>query len=79
MLDGITCSYNTFSCGDGSMELWQLFAFSNVFLTQRYVTINVMMVLAVNVTMKVTINVITATAIVDLESPDIPLPVEYNS
>ena len=57
----MTCSYKTFSCGDWLLEL-------NFLLTQWYVTINVMIAVAVTDTMKVTANVITTAATVDNES-----------
>ena len=57
----MTCSYKTFSCGDRLLGL-------NFLLTQWYVTINVMIAVAVTDTMKVTINVITTAATVDNES-----------
>ena len=65
LLGGLTCSYNTFSCGD-----WLLRSIlKNFLLTQWYVTINVMIAVAVTDTMKVTANVITATATVLSLSP----------
>ena len=57
----MTCSYKTFSCGDWLLGL-------NFLLTQWYVTINVIIAVAVTDTMKVTVNVITTTAPVDNES-----------
>ena len=51
-------------------------AFTNFLLTQWYVTINVMIAVAVTDTMKVTANVITTTAPVDNpELSDASLPV----
>ena len=73
-LDGITCSYNTFSCGG-----WLLRStLRNFLLTQWYVTINVMIAVAVTDTMKVTANVITATAtVLSLSPPSSPDPVNH--
>jgi len=56
-LGELTSSYNTFSCGNWLLDLS---VFSNILLTQMYVTINVMIAVTVTDTMKVTTNVMIA-------------------